>query len=199
MSSLAPAISSLLFFGRNGFVAASEDKFKEPQMVGQAGNFGKNLAEHLAKYDNAAGKTARTAVDALKMAAESDKVIGYAGKTLDFAMRYVNPLICVSAGIDILRSKDPKTTSIIDLTALACMFGGEYWFNHYAKEILKVKGIDKIAEGIMKCKHGDKIAEIIRGVAFVLTSYASYNVGKKFGTMVARTVKEPEQEEKQAA
>lgn len=193
-------VSSGLFCARN--VGKAENKGESGQWGvaasrgGVAAGQAKNVLSQVQKYDNEIGKSAKAAVDALKNAAKTDKILNGAYKVVDFASKNVNPLICVSSIFDVLTSDDKESTLIKDAAALTSMFAVEHLMKQHLKDTLKeaskVKGIDKIAEKVMKFgakyKNGGKIPAIIHGVAFVVGSCAAYSLGEKLGAVAAGAV-----------
>ncbi|MFA7658940.1 MAG: hypothetical protein WCY19_05865 [Candidatus Gastranaerophilaceae bacterium] len=186
---MSNVISSAIFCARNVDKAEKQDKIgRWAVAAGQA----KKVVDYVSTLDNEVGKGARTAVNALKTYSESEKLLSYAGKAIDFASRKVNPLICVSSGIDILRADDKDSALIKNAAALSSMFAVEHLMKNHLDDIPKIKGIDKIAERVMKFaakyKIEGKLPAIIHGVAFVVGSCTAYSLGDKFGTMVAGEV-----------
>lgn len=189
-------ISSIIFCARNIDKAENQDK------VGRwavAAGQGKKVADYITTLDNEIGKTSRTAVDALKTFAKNEKLLQYAGTAVDWASKKVNPLICISSGIDVLRADDKQSTAITNATALVSMFAVEKVMKNELDNIPKIKGVDKIAEKILKFSketpHMKGIPAIIHGVAFVTGSVMAYNIGEKFGKKLAEKVKPEENEE----
>lgn len=178
------------------FCARSVDKAENGQFGrwGVAVGQGKKVADYVATLDNQVGKTAKTAYEALHTASRSEKLLRLGGQALDFAAKNVNPLICVSSGIDVLMADDKQSALIKNASGLGAMFAVENVMKHHLDDIVKIKGIDKIAEKVMKWaktfKGGEKgVPAIIHGAAFVIGSCTAYNVGNKFGTLVANKVK----------
>lgn len=188
-------ISSLLFCARN--VDKAENQGKVGRWAVAAGQ-AKKVADYVTTLDNKVGKTAKTSVEALKTFSRNEKLLQYAGKAVDFASRNVNPLICVSSAIDVLRADDKQTAAITNATALASMFAVEKVMKNHLDDITKIKGVDKIAEKVLKFSketpHMKGIPAIIHGVAFVAGSIAAYSVGEKFGSTIAKKVKKDEPE-----
>src|SRR5574344_907994 len=95
-------VSTAIFCGKNFNKTENGDVGRGPVFIGQM----RNVINGVSAYDNAAGKTAQTAVNALTKVAQKDKLFEYAGKGLKFLGDNVNPLICVTSGIQILTSDD---------------------------------------------------------------------------------------------
>lgn len=153
--------------------------------------------EEAAKLEGKIGDSARTTLKKLNGWAKNSKTIDYAGKAVKIASDYVNPLICVSAGIDIMRAdeKDKKAAIVTNVTALTTMFGVEKIMkNHLGDvidsvkdDIIKMKDKSKVAEEVVKFAQQvgkGKLTPIVKGVAFVVGSCAAYSVGEKFGKLL---------------
>lgn len=190
---MSNVVSSAIFCARNIDKAEQGKTGRAAVAVGQA----KKVTDYISLLDNSVGKTAKTAVDAVKRIAEKEKLVSYAGKAVDFAAKNVNPLICVSSGIDVLMSDDKQSALIENAGALSAMFAVEHLMKKHLDEIPKIKGFDNIAKKVMnfaaKHKVEGKVPAIAHGVAFVLGSCAAYSLGNKFGTLVAKSVKESQE------
>lgn len=181
------------------FCARNIEKTNEGHVgrAGVAAGQSKNIISYVKTLDNEIGRGTKAAVDAFKAAANGDKLLGCAYKAVDIASKHINPLICVSAGIDVLQSDDKESALITNTAALGAMFAGEHWMKKHLKGTLKdvseVKGIDKITKEVTefasKYKHGGKLPAIVEGATFVLGSCLSYGAGQKFGTMVVQQAK----------
>lgn len=192
------AVSSAVFCARR--IGKAEKKSQEGQNgvaltnIFVATGQGTKVVKYVAQLDNKVGKTAKTAVDALQMASKNEKLLQYGGKALNLAAEYVNPLICISAGVDVLTSEDKESALIKNASGLGAMFAVEHVMKNHLDDIVKIKGIDKIAEKVMKWaktfKGGEKgVPAVVHGLAFVLGSCTAYNIGNKFGTLVANKAK----------
>lgn len=177
-------ISSTIFCVRNVDKAENGKVGRWGVAVGQ----GKKVADYITTLDNKFGKGAKSAVDSLATFAKSEKLLQYAGKAIDFAAKNVNPLICVSAGIDVFNSDDKEAALVTNATALTSMFAVEKLMKKHLDEIPKMDCMKGIAKKVMqfekenKCE--GKISAIIHGVAFVVGSCTAYNVGDKFGHLL---------------
>lgn len=184
VAGLAEVCQTGLFCGRNIEATSQGHVGKAAVVVGQA----RNLAGHVATLDNKIGKATKSALEAFKKIAQNDKVVDGVGKVVDLAGKYVNPLICVSAGIDVITSDDKESALVTNATALASMFTVEHLMKQHLDKVPKIKGIDKIAGKVMEvakeCKCEGKLPSIIRGVAFVVGSCVSYDIGHKFGNLL---------------
>ena len=186
-------ISSAIFCARSVDKAENNGQFgRWAVAAGQA----KKVADYVVTLDNSIGKTTHTAVKALETASKGEKLLQYGGKALNFAAEHVNPLICVSSGIDVLMADDKESALIKNVCGLGAMFAVENTMKNHLDDVVKIKGIDKIAKKIMefakihKCEKG--LPAIVHGAAFVLGSCTAYNIGNKFGTLLANKVKSKE-------
>ena len=183
---------------------------------GQLWKVGEYVAEKTIKLDNELGKTTQTAVNILRKASKNDALIDYAGKAVKWASKSVNPLICVSSGIDVLSSEDKQSTLIKNGSALGGMFFIEGQMKKVVDETTKQQALDKVLIGVknkaLKSKtfgkitknllkfaesHGgkNKYLQAAHGITFVLGSITGYTLGEKFGTTVAKGVKKIQGEE----
>lgn len=199
---MSNVISSAIFCVRN--VDKAENQGKVGRIAVAAGQ-GKKLTDYVIGLDNAVGKEARTAVTALKKLAETEKAFEIAGKAINFASEHINPLLCVSAGIDILSAEDKESALVTNTTALTTMFAAEKLMKEYLDEIPKLTPVKNAlasakkfvttnkytkdaAERLIKFAQKDKvkgkIPMIIHGVAFVAGSCLAYDAGEKFGKLL---------------
>ena len=193
---MSNVISSAIFCFRNVDKTTNGNIGRAPVAVGQA----TKVISTIQDYDNVIGKTAKTAVEALGTAAKNEKLLEVAGKGLKFLSQNVNPLICVSAGVDVAFADDKKSAIIENTVALSSMFAVEKvmkkpldnGLDKIAETARKTESIDKVAEKILN--HDSKIIKnlpgIFKGVAFVVGSCLAYDIGKKVGTLVSGKVKE---------
>lgn len=187
---LEGVVASGLFCARNIDKTADGHVGRAGVAVGQA----KNIVSYVKTLDNSIGRGTKAAVDAFKAAAETNKIFDYAYKAVDIASKSVNPLICISSGIDVLTSDDKESALVTNAAALGSMFAVESLMKKHLgsalKDISQIKGVNKVTEKVMnfasKHKHGGKLPEIVQGVAFVVGSCAAYGCGEKFGSMVAK-------------
>lgn len=183
-------VSSTIFCARNVEKAESENKVgRWAVAVGQS----KKVIDYVRTLDNELGKSTNKAVTSLKTFSHQEKLLDAAGKAVNFASKNINPLICVSSGLDVLMADDKQSALITTGSALGAMFAVENLMKKHLDEIPKIKGIDKIAQKVMDfaAKHGckGKAGAIVHGVAFVVGSCTAYSVGEKFGSLVASQVK----------
>lgn len=194
---MSNVISSAIFCARNFDKVESQDKIgRVAPAVGQLWKVGEYATDKVTKLDNQLGRSASTAVDALKTAAKQDKLIDGAGKVVKFASKYVNPLICVSSGIDILSADDKDAAFVTNAAALSSMFFVEKQMKTHldtglkaAKNLaMETKGVKTVAQRMLtfaaKHKMEGKLLPIVHGVAFVAGSCLAYNLGDKFGHLL---------------
>jgi hypothetical protein len=187
------------------FCARSVDKAENENKVGRwaiAAGQAKKVVDYVRTLDNDLGHGANEAVNLLKSHAKDEKIVEYAGKAVDFASKNVNTLICATSAWDVVNAKDKQTALLTNATALGTMFLVENHMKNHLDKIPKIKGVDKIAEKITKfskeTKYMKGLPAIIHGTAFVLGSCTAYNVGEKFGYLVAGKDKdEVKREEKE--
>jgi len=179
-----------IFSGRN-IDKSANGKAREGAALGQT----KNLFDELAKFEGKIGNGAKTALNALKEFSRSSKPLEYAGVAADFASKHVNPLICVSSGIDVLMSDDKEYALATNAAGLGAMFGVEHLMKQHLgdvidsvkTDVLKIKDsyktVDKVVSFAQRAGKG-KLTPIIKGVAFVVGSCAAYSAGEKFGKLL---------------
>lgn len=184
-------VSSAIFCARSVDKAENKGQFgRWAVAAGQA----KKVVDYVQGLDNKVGKTTKTAVDAMQTASKSEKLLKFGGQALELAAKNVNPLICVSSGIDVLMADDKESALIKNVCGLGTMFAVENVMKNHLDDVVKIKGIDKIAQKVMTWaktfKGGEKVVPaVIHGAAFVIGSCTAYNVGNKFGTLVASKAK----------
>lgn len=167
-------VANILFTIRNGNRANNGEGGRGLVTVGQAAKFFKQVSN----YDNMFGKGTRSAINAFNRISENDKVFRGISKGVKFASEHINPLICVSSGINVLTSEDKQSAVIAEAGNLAGMFAMEGWMK---------KNLDGIVDKLPISK---KWKPIVRGIAFVIGSIGAsticYNIGKK----IAKNLKE---------
>ncbi len=177
--------STVLFFLRNGNRAQNGEGGRGFVAIGQ----GAKVVEQICEYDNILGKSAKSAVNALKTVAQNDKVFNGISKGVKFASENVNPLIVVSSGINVLTSEDKQSTVIAEAGNLAAMFAMEGWMKKNLDNVLKNLPINK------------KWMPIVRGIVFVIGSIGASTIGYKIAKTFAAKLKvaneKAEMEEKQ--
>lgn len=191
-------VSSAIFCARN--FDKTESKLQDDKTSVAASRFliaagqGKKVLDYVRTLDNEIGHGANGAVDAVKAVGKDNKLFKYGVEAIDFASKKINPLIIASSGLDVLTSDDKDSTLITNAGALSAMFATEDLMKKHMDKIPKMKYIKPIAEKIMKfaAKHGmeARLPAAVHGVAFVVGSCAAYSMGEKFGSLVAKKVKE---------
>ena len=160
-------VANILFTIRNGNRTSNGEGGRGLVTVGQAAKFFKQVKE----YDNIFGNVTKSAINAFGRISENDKAFRYLSKGVKFASENINPLICVSSGINVLNSDDKQSTLIAEAGNLAGMFAMEGWMK---------KNLDSI---VNKLPISNKWKPIVRGIAFVCGSIGAstlcYNIGKK--------------------
>ena len=195
-------VAALIFCARNGKKVENGEIGRFPVAIGQANKF----VNSVVNLDNAIGKGTKAAVDAFKLAAKGDKLLDYAGKGVKFASEHINPLICVSSGINILTSDDKTATFLQQAPALTTMFSVEKLMKKYmdsdkneaklkkwADELLKFaeeKGLGKFSTTTL-----GKLPAILKGTLFVIGSVSAYSAGQKFGNLLVSKVESEKSED----
>src|SRR5664279_537178 len=101
---LALAVRSFIFGVRNFDKAENQGKVgRIAPAIGQANKTVRYVVDNVRALDKGLEKGAKAAANIWAKAAEGEKLLQYAGEAVDFASRNVNPLICISSGIDVLR------------------------------------------------------------------------------------------------
>lgn len=185
-------VRSAIFGVRNADKTEKGQFGRAPVTVIQLGD----ATAKVSKLDCVIGKTAQTAIDALKSVSNGGKYLEYAGKALDFAKPLVNPLLVVSAGVDVVRADDKQKAVVESGLALGFMFAVESWMKKHldsvGKNIMdaakKVKSLEpavnELAEITTKTKYGKWIPGIVHGGTFVVGSCLAYSAGQKFGDIL---------------
>lgn len=185
------SVTRSLIFGSRNIDKSANGQAREGAAVGQI----KNVFNEAAKLDGIIGRGAQSALNAFSTFTKSSKPLEYFGKAVDFAAKNVNPLICISAGIDVLNSDDKEYTLTTDAAGLAAMFGTEHLMKKHLgtivdsvkEDALKIQEKSKFAKEIIEAarKVGKgKLTPIIKGIAFVAGSCTAYSVGEQFGKLL---------------
>lgn len=187
---LAAAVRSGIFCSR------SVEKTKEGHPVraivgaGQAAN----LFNYISTLNGKLGNFTDSATQAFKGLAKTNKALNVTDKVVDFASRNVNPLICLSAGVDVLTSDDKEATLVTNTAALTTMFATESLMKKHLEDVPKMKFMKGISEKVMtfaKKHHCEgKLPSIISGVAFVVGSCTAYDIGNRFGKLLVSKARE---------
>lgn len=195
-------VSTGIFAFRSADKASHGDDSRAVIAGCQSINFGKDVLSSVFKADSAVAKTARSAASVFSDLAKESKAFEYAGKAVKWGCDNVNPLICVSSGIKVLRSDDKVGSGITETAALATMFAGENIVkanydalanSKYAKEaaeaVKDIKALKPVLKYVSEHKLGGKIGMVSKGLALVGGSIASYNIGEYIGKDIAKKVK----------
>ena len=167
---MSNAISSLIFMFRNVDKTKNGEIGRAPVALAQ----GLKVIEGASHYNATIAKGTDAAINIFTKAAEHSKAAELALKGTRWAVHNVNPMICVSSGIKVLKSDDKTSTAVKELSAISAMLAGE----SVAKKVLT-----KIF------KSGSMPAKIASGLLFVCASIASYSLGEYIGKDLAKTVK----------
>jgi len=194
---MANPVSSLIFCCRNVDKVEYEDKMgRLPVAIAQANN----VFQAVQELDGKVGKTAKSASDVLANAAKEEKVLAYVGKGVKLLSDNVNPLICVSSGLDILRADDKEKAIITNAGSLGAMFLVEAQMKKHLKEVPKMEIFKGITKKIMKFAESHKcekgLPAVAYGTVFVTGSIIGSNLGEKFGSILDKGVKAERNEEK---
>lgn len=181
---MSNAIASLIFCARNTDKSSHGDLGRVPVAIGQA----KNVFDTIKELDNAIGKGAKTAFEAYNKACKTTPILKHLGHGAHYASKHVNSLICLSAGIKVMRAEDKTKAAVEQTGALGGMFAVEHLMKKHLDDVAKIKGIDKIANKVIKFAAENKkfswIPAVIKGTAFVAGSITAYNTGEKFGKLL---------------
>lgn len=166
-------VKSTLFGVRNADkVINTEDKGKIFADVGQF----TNAARSAAQLDNALGKGAQAAIDAMGAIAKENKALQMAAKGADWASRHVNPLLVGAAGYRVLVSDDKETALKREILGMSAMFGVE----GLMKVGLQSQKMKNIRNNI-KNKKLSALLSAAEGIFFVIGSIAGSTAGYKIG------------------
>lgn len=194
-------VSTGIFAFRNVDKASNGDDGRAVVASCQSINFCNDIAGSIFKYDSSLAKTARSAASVFSDLAKESKAFDYAGKAIKWGCDNVNPLICASGALKVIKSDDKVNTGITETAALATMFAGENFIkgnfdaamnSKYAKEAAKAakntEALKPLFEYVAKHKLGGKIGTVAKGLALVGASITSYNIGEYIGKDVSKGV-----------
>ena len=207
---------SSVFSTRNVDKSAHGDFVRAGVAAGQA----KNALVGLKDLDGTIGEYAKKAVNAIETTAKNKEVVGLGAKTLhytagvvDFASKWVNPLLCVSGGVKVAMADDKKSETIKQTSALGTMFlfeaTGKRFFmepvrKQFAKTALGKKSwVSKLLKQMDRLDNFHKTAgkssnwvkygiPILKGLAYVGMSITGYSVGAVAGNKINEWRKEDE-------
>ncbi len=194
-------VATFIFASRNVDKASNGDDGRAVVAGCQGINFCSDVVNNIFKYDSAVAKTARSAASVFSEMAKESKAFDYAGKAIKWGCNNVNPLICASGALKVLRSDDKVNSGITEAAALATMFAGENIVkgnyerlanSETAKNALKAAKDSRILKPLLKYttehKLNGKIGMVTKGLALVGGSIASYDLGQHFGKDIAKHV-----------
>lgn len=190
-------VSSLIFCCRNVDKVEYEDKMgRLPVAIAQANN----VFQAVQKLDNVVGHKAQNASAILQDFAKEQKAFEYVGKGVKILSKQVNPLICLSSGLDVLKADDKEKALITNASMLGAMFYAEKQMKDHLDKVPKMEMFKGITKKVMefakkhKCEKG--LPAVAHGVAFVTGSIVASNLGEKFGSILAKGIKAERNEEK---
>ena len=166
-------LKSTIFGIRNADkVANTNDKGRIFADVGQF----TNAAKAAAQLDNALGKGAQAAINAMGSVAKSSKTLETIAKGATWASEHVNPLLIGAAGYRVVIAKDKEYTIKREVLGMSSMFAGEAAM----KEFFNSKTMNNFKSNIKNPKLRTFVTAM-EGVLFVLGSIASSNIGYEIG------------------
>ncbi|MCM1339244.1 MAG: hypothetical protein NC191_06200 [Muribaculaceae bacterium] len=179
-------VATVGFVFRNGQKVSNGDAGRIPVLAGQAVNAIKAGAE--------SGKAifstpCQAIINTTSEVAKADPLFNGLLKGVNFASKYVNPLITVSSGLKVALAKkeDRQKTLITEAGCLLGMFGAEGWMKKNLVGIL-----DKLPISA-------KWKPIVKGLTFIAGSIGFSTLGSKIGEWVADKVNIPFGKEERAA
>ena len=181
-------VRSTLFGIRNADkVISTNDKGR---ILADIGQFTK-AAKTAAQLDNALGKGASAALDAMNCAANSSKTLSAAGKAATWASNHVNPLLIGAACYRVGIADDKSQALKRETLGMTTMFIGEALMStaFNSKYMTTVKSL-------MKNKYAKATLLILEGLAFVAGSIASSTLGYKIGDILFPQRKQKEENKK---
>ncbi len=162
---------------------------------------GAKIAEAVSKYDGTVGKRTADAINFYNKCAEKSKILDYTGKAVKWATKNVNPLICASSVVKVGLSDDKPNAIVTETGALAGMFAGEGLMKAEMGKLINPENITKVAQKmentkplksvakyLLKAGNASNASAVIKGIAFVCGSIASYSVGQKLGEKYSEKV-----------
>lgn len=172
----------------------------------------RNGVQAISNFDNAVGRAATTATKAFDAGAKATGALKYAVKGVNWAANHVNPLICVTSGIRVLRADDKKSEAINQAYALAGMFSFEktsklfltpegrekllkfgFGKEGISKKIMNVfAGLDKIAGAAGASKWVRIGIPVLKGIGFVCASIGGYALGSHIAGKINDSLKKQE-------
>lgn len=188
-------VSSALFFSRNiGKVKNNGDVGRLFAIPGQGLNAIKGAAE---TFDGAIGKGADVAVKAFEATKSSSSILSTTAKGVEWASKHVNPLLCVAAGVRVIKAEDKEMALGKEAFAMGAMFAAEKTVKALSNSEFVGKLAKKTSNSVLKKgleyltkldgleNSSDKkvkyITKIVKGIAVVAASIIGYDIGSKIG------------------
>ncbi len=166
-------VRSTIFGLRNADkVINTDDKGRILADVGQLTNAAKSAAQ----LDNAVGKGAQAAIEAMGSLSQKHKALEIAGKGVTWASEHVNPLLICAAGYRVATADDKETALKREVFGMSAMFGAEHLIRSGF-----ASGKFQNFKGTIKNKYALAICGIIEGLLFVGCSIAGSTLGYKLG------------------
>ena len=136
-----------------------------------------NAATAISRLDNAVGKGAQSAINAMNHIAKDSKILTAAGKGATWASQNVNPLLIGAAGYRVLIADDKESALKREILGMSSMFGVEA----LVKEGFKSNTFQNAKRTICKTPTQKAICSILEGILFVGASIAASTTGYKIG------------------
>lgn len=166
-------LKSTIFGLRNADkVVSTNDKGRALADVGQF----TNAAKAAAQLDNALGKGAQAAINAMGSVAKNNKTLETIAKGTNWAAKNVNPLLIGAAGYRVVVADDKELAIKREVLGMSSMFAGEAAM----KEFFKSSTMNNFKAGIKNPKLRTCVTAL-EGVLFVVGSILSSNVGYHIG------------------
>lgn len=205
-TSLYDATKAVVFSTRNADKTVHGDLVRAGVAAGQA----KKACVAVSSFENALGRGAKACVDTLDAASKSSSVGGYIAKGVNFASKYVNPLLCVSGAVKVMAADDKPSEAIKQTCALGTMFAFEGISRSFLTDTGRTKfcktALAKTApmKSVLKamrrldafCKVAGKSSKWVRfgipiakGIGFVCVSITGYSIGANLGDTINKNRK----------
>lgn len=170
------AKSTIFGFRNADKVLNTNDKGRVFADVGQFTNAVKTAAQ----LDNAIGKGAQAAINAMGTVAKQNKALEVTGKAVNWASKNVNPLLIGASGYRVLISDDKETTLKREVLGMSSMFAAE----GLMKDFFKTQSYRKWKSVVAPGTKLSVVADIVQGIVFVLGSIAGSTIGYKIGKVL---------------
>ena len=179
-------VATVGFVFRNGQKVGSGDAGRIPVLVGQAVNAVKAGAE---SGKSVFATPCQAIINTTGEVAKADPLFNGLVKSVNWASKYVNPLITASSGLKVILAKkeDRTKTLITEGGCLVGMFLAEGWMKKNLVGILD------------KLPISGKLKPIVKGLTFITGSIGFSTLGAKIGKFVADKVDIPFGKEQRAA